>query len=39
MLESVLGKTLDDLEGKVEKGAKAISLIKVSVLYRRIGHR
>lgn len=29
-LTSVLGKTLDGLEGKIEKGTKAISLIKVS---------
>lgn len=29
-LTSVLGKTLEGLEGKIEKGTKAISLIKVS---------
>jgi len=30
----VLGKTLEQLEGKVEKGAKAISLIKVCDIFR-----
>jgi hypothetical protein len=28
--ELVLGKVIDQLSGKVQKGAKAISLIKVS---------
>lgn len=30
-LMAVLGKTLDELEGKVAKGTKAISLIKVHI--------